>query len=43
VKEGEVIVVLPDEDILRKLAPLLPTEENTLPEPNWKKWEKLFF
>jgi cell division protein FtsB len=43
VKEGEVIVVLPDEDTLRKLAPPQLIEENTLPDPNWKKWEKLFF
>ena len=43
VKEGEAIVVLPDADILRKLAPQMPMEEDTLPDPNWKKWEKLFF
>ncbi|HTK03673.1 MAG TPA: septum formation initiator family protein [Alphaproteobacteria bacterium] len=42
-KAGESIVILPDEDTLRKLAPQLSVEENTLPDPNWKKWEKLFF
>ena len=42
VKPGEAIVVLPDADTLRKLAPQMPVEENTLPDPNWKKWEKLF-
>ncbi|MGA3291570.1 MAG: septum formation initiator family protein [Candidatus Microgenomates bacterium] len=43
VKRGEAIVILPDDDTLRKLAPPEPTEEETLPDPNWKKWEKLFF
>ena len=42
-KEGEAIVVLPDEDTLRKLAPQMPLEVDTLPDPNWVKWEKLFF
>jgi len=43
VKEGEAIVILPDAEVLRKLAPQMPVEEDTLPDPNWKKWEKLFF
>ena len=42
-KEGETIVVLPDEEILRKLAPRHEEEEDVLPDPNWKKWLKLFF
>ena len=42
VKPGEAIVVLPDVNILRKLAPQIPVETDTLPDPNWKKWEKLF-
>jgi len=41
-KSGEAIVVLPDVEILRKLAPQIPVEENTLPDPNWKKWIHLF-
>ena len=41
-KAGEAIVVLPDSEILRKLAPQMPVEENTLPDPNWRKWLKLF-
>jgi cell division protein FtsB len=41
-KAGEAIVVLPDPEILRKLAPQMPVEESTLPDPNWKKWIKLF-
>ncbi len=41
-KEGESIVVLPDEEILKKLAPQPQNGEDTLPDPNWKKWLKLF-
>lgn len=42
-RKGEIVLVLPDEETLRKLAPEIPEEEETLPEPNWKKWLKLFF
>lgn len=42
-KSGEIVLVLPDEDTLRKLAPQIPEEEETLPDPNWKRWLKLFF
>ena len=42
-KEGEIVVVLPDEEILRKIAPSVPEEEDILPDPIWKKWLKLFF
>ena len=42
-KEGELIVILPDEEILRKLAPKSFEEEETLPDPNWKNWMHLFF
>lgn len=42
-KEGEIVVVLPDEEILRKIAPSVPEEEDILPDPTWKKWLKLFF
>jgi cell division protein FtsL len=42
-KPGEAIVVLPDPDVIRKLAPVTPVEEDTLPDPNWVRWEKLFF
>lgn len=41
-KEGEKIIVLPDDETLIKLAPVVPEEEDTLPDPNWKKWLKLF-
>ena len=42
-KTGEAMVVLPDEDVLRKLAPQMPVEVDSLPDPNWVKWEKMFF
>ncbi|MBU0569705.1 septum formation initiator family protein, partial [Patescibacteria group bacterium] len=41
-KEGEVVVILPDDEILRKLAPNYKEEEETLPEPNWRRWARLF-
>jgi cell division protein FtsB len=41
-KENEVVVVLPDDEILRKLAPRHEEEEAELPDPNWVKWAKLF-
>lgn len=41
-KEGEIVVILPDEEILRKLAPPELIEEETLPDPIWKKWMKVF-
>lgn len=42
-KEGEITLVLPEKSILGKLAPRFPEEEEALPDPNWKKWYKLFF
>lgn len=42
-KEGEIVVVLPDEETLRKIAPSVPEEEDVLPDPTWKKWLHLFF
>ena len=41
-KEGETVIVLPDEEILKSLAPKLDDEQETLPDPNWKRWTKLF-
>lgn len=41
-KEGEIIVVLPDKETLKKLAPVISEEEDTLPDPTWRKWLKLF-
>jgi len=42
VKEGEVVIILPDEETLRSLAPKDEEEEEILPDPNWKRWLKLF-
>lgn len=42
VKPGEAIVVLPDAEILKKMAPQIVTEEDVLPDPIWRKWLKLF-
>jgi cell division protein FtsB len=42
-KEGEVVVILPDEEIVKNLAPSLTSIGSTLPDPNWVKWKKLFF
>ena len=41
-KEGEIIVILPDADEVKKFAPRMDEEEEILPDPNWKKWMKLF-
>lgn len=42
-KTGEAIVVLPDEEIIKSFAPPNTVDEETLPDPNWVKWRKLFF
>lgn len=42
-KEGETVLVLPEDEVLRRLAPDTPDEEETLPPANWEKWYKLFF
>lgn len=41
-KEGEIILVLPDNETLAKLAPTIPEEQEQKPQPNWKKWAQLF-
>ncbi len=41
-KDGEAIVVLPEADILRRLAPKMELQEDFLPLPNRQKWLKLF-
>lgn len=42
-KEGETVVILPDENVVISLAPPATTDVETLPDPNWKKWKNLFF
>ncbi len=39
-KEGEIVIVLPDDEVLRSLAPKHVEEEEVLPDPNWKRWMK---
>ena len=41
-KEGESIVILPDDEVLTKLIVKRPGEEDVLPDPIWKKWARLF-
>ena len=41
-KEGEIVVVLPENEVLARLAPQIPKGDDFLPPPNWQKWLKLF-
>lgn len=41
-KEGEIIIVLPEPEIVKKLAPTLPQDEEVKLKPNWQKWLELF-
>lgn len=40
-KEGEIVVILPDEEVLQKIAPVTHGEE-FIPKSNWQKWLDLF-
>lgn len=42
-KGGETVVILPEDSIVRSLAPIKTPDEDILPDPNWMKWKKLFF
>ncbi len=42
-KPGELVVVLPSEDILRKLAPDYDHEEYIQESPISERWVRLFF
>ncbi len=43
-KEGEIVLILPEDEVLRKLSPKEGSEEEILlTEENWKEWFKLFF
>ena len=41
-KKGETVIILPDKEVLKSLAPKMEEEEDVLPDPNWKKWMELF-
>ncbi len=42
VKVGEAVVILPDEATLKRLAPVIDSSEDALPDANWQKWLALF-
>jgi cell division protein FtsB len=43
-KEGEVVVILPSEDVLKHLAPPLEElEEYPEQDPIWRRWVRMFF
>ena len=42
VKTGEVVVVLPDPETVKRLAPSPKVVEDSLPQPTWLKWLNLF-
>lgn len=41
-KEGEIILVLPEPEIVKKLSPQIPIEEEIKPKSNLQKWMELF-
>lgn len=42
VKSNEVVVFLPEPDVLKSLSPAVPKGDESTPDPNWKRWLKLF-
>ena len=42
VREGEVVIILPEDDVLRALAPEVFVEVEDAPQANWEKWKDLF-
>ena len=42
-KEGEMVIILPDEETLKKAFPNKEDQKDELPLPNWKQWLKLFY
>lgn len=43
-KEGEIVIVLPDEETLRKLSPRRSLPQTKYePKANWEKWKEVFF
>ena len=41
-REGEIVVVMPPPEVLRKFAPKYEEDVDILPDPNWKQWLNLF-
>jgi len=42
VKENEIVIILPEADIVRSFASRSSIPEESLPDPNWRKWMNLF-
>lgn len=44
-REDEIVIVLPEDEILRRIAPEieLEGEEDIEDNPNWKKWLEVFY
>lgn len=43
-KENELVIVLPNPEILRKLSPrVVQQEEFDLPQKSWEMWKDIFF
>lgn len=43
VKEGEIMVILPDDDTVRKFAPKIEELKAEKEKSNWEKWIELFW
>lgn len=41
-KDGEKVIVLPDEETLKSFVPNIPQTVGVVEEPNWKKWLDFF-
>ena len=42
-KSGDIVLVLPENQELKRLAPPKTQEEEYVPKKNWEKWRALFF
>lgn len=41
-RENEIVIILPEDEVVRRFAPNQELYTEELPDPNWKKWVKLF-
>ena len=41
-REGEIVVSMPEDDVLKRLVRTNEIEEDVLPKENWEKWLDLF-
>lgn len=42
VKEGEIILVLPEDEVVKKFSPNIPESDSVKPKANWQKWLDIF-